>query len=155
MPTDNVDEEYLEKPRRWDMKSLKRFMLYMGPTSSIFDLLIFWLLWFVFDIREGQAALFQSIWFSYGIVSNLIGLHIIRTAKIPFLESHASKTVYLFTFVLCAVAVCIPFTFIGEFLGLVPLTPTFIGLIFVIPILYCFVALIVKKLYIRKFGDWI
>ena len=155
LPTDNVDEEYLEKPRRWDMKSLKRFMLYMGPTSSIFDLLIFWLLWFVFDIREGQAALFQSIWFSYGIVSNLIGLHIIRTAKIPFLESHASKTVYLFTFVLCAVAVCIPFTFIGEFLGLVPLTPTFIGLIFVIPILYCFVALIVKKLYIRKFGDWI
>ena len=155
LPTDNVDEEYLEKPRRWDMKSLKRFMLYMGPTSSIFDLLIFWLLWFVFDIREGQAALFQSIWFSYGIVSNLIGLHIIRTAKIPFLESHASKTVYLFTFALCAVAVCIPFTFIGEFLGLVPLTPTFIGLIFVIPILYCFVALIVKKLYIRKFGDWI
>lgn len=155
LPTDNVDEEYLEKPRRWDMKSLKRFMLYMGPTSSIFDLLIFWLLWFVFDIREGQAALFQSIWFSYGIVSNLIGLHIIRTAKIPFLESHASKTVYLFTFVLCAVAVCIPFTFVGKFLGLVPLTPTFIGLIFVIPILYCFVALIVKKLYIRKFGDWI
>ena len=155
LPTDNVDEEYLEKPRRWDMKSLKRFMLYMGPTSSIFDLLIFWLLWFVFGIREEQAALFQSIWFSYGIVSNLIGLHIIRTAKIPFLESHASKTVYLFTFILCVVAVGIPFTFVGKFLGLVPLTPTFIGLIFVIPILYCFVALIVKKLYIRKFGDWI
>ena len=58
LPTDNVDEEYLEKPRRWDMKSLKRFMLYMGPTSSIFDLLIFWLLGFVFVIREGQAALF-------------------------------------------------------------------------------------------------
>ena len=155
LPTDNVDEEYVQKPRKWDMKSLKRFMLYMGPTSSIFDLLIFWLLWFVFGIREGQAALFQSIWFSYGIVSNLIGLHIIRTAKIPFLESHASKTVYLFTFILCAVAVCIPFTIVGEFLGLVPLTPSFIGLIFVIPILYCFVALIVKKLYIRKFGDWI
>ncbi len=155
LPTDNVDKEYIEKPRKWDMKSLKRFMLYMGPTSSIFDLLIFSLLWFVFGIREGQAALFQSIWFSYGIVSNLIGLHIIRTAKIPFIESHASKTVYLFTILLCAVAICIPFTFIGEFLGLVPLTPIFIGLIFLIPILYCFVALIVKKLYILKFGDWI
>ena len=155
LPVDNVDKEYLEKPRKWNMKSLKTFMLWMGPTSAIFDLLIFSLLWFIFGIRETQAALFQTIWFSYGIVSNLIGLHIIRTAKIPFIESNASKTVYLFTIVICIIAIIVPFTFIGRFLGLVPLTPFFIAFIFVIPILYCFLAMIIKKLYIKKYEDWI
>lgn len=155
LPLDNVDEEYTQKPRIWDMQSLKHFMLWMGPTSAIFDLLIFALLWFVFKIREEQASLFQTIWFSYGIVSNLIGLHIIRTAKIPFIESHASKIVYIFTTIICAVAIIVPFTFIGKFLGLALLTPFFIVFIFIIPILYCFLAMVVKKQYIKKYGDWI
>ena len=155
LPMDNVDKEYTQKPRIWDMQSLKHFMLWMGPTSAIFDLLIFALLWFVFKIREEQAALFQTIWFSYGIVSNLIGLHIIRTAKIPFIESHASKTVYVFTTIICIVAIIVPFTFIGKFLGLALLTPFFIAFIFIIPILYCFLAMVVKRKYIKKYGDWI
>ena len=155
LPLDNVDEEYLQKPRKWDINSLKRFMFFMGPTSSIFDLLIFSILWFGFGIRESEAALFQTIWFSYGIVSNLIGLHIIRTAQIPFIESNASKIVYIFTIAICIVAIIIPFTFIGRFLGLVPLQPIFIAFIFVVPVLYCFVAMIVKKQYIKRYGDWI
>ena len=155
LPMDNVDEEYTKKPRKWDMQSLKHFMLWMGPTSAIFDLLIFSLLWFVFNVREDRASLFQTIWFSYGIVSNLIGLHIIRTSKIPFIQSNASKTVYLFTIVISIIAIIVPFTFIGNFLGLVPLTPFFIAFIFIIPILYCFLAMIVKKQYIKKYGDWI
>ena len=155
LPLDDVDKEYLQEPRKWNIQSLKRFMLFMGPTSSIFDLLIFVTLWFGFGIREGQAALFQTIWFSYGIVSNLIGLHIIRTAKIPFIESNASKTVYGFTIVICIVAIIVPFTFIEKFLGLVPLQPIFIAFIFFVPVLYCFVAMIVKKQYIKKYGDWI
>ena len=155
LPFDNVDKEYTKQPRKWDMKGLKHFMLWMGPTSAIFDLIIFSLLWFVFEIRQSQAALFQTIWFSYGIISNLIGLHIIRTAKIPFIESNSSKTVYLFTIIICIVAIIVPFTFIGKFLGLVALTPFFIIFIFVIPILYCFLAMIVKKQYIKKYGDWI
>ena len=155
LPLDNVDEEYLQKPRKWDINSLKRFMFFMGPTSSIFDLLIFSILWFGFGIRESEAALFQTIWFSYGIVSNLIGLHIIRTAKIPFIESNTSKIVYIFTIAICIVAIIIPFTFIGRFLGLVPLQPIFIAFIFVVPVLYCFVAMIVKKQYIKRYGDWI
>ena len=155
LPLDNVDEEYVQEPRKWNLKSLKRFMLWMGPTSAIFDLLIFLLLWFVFDIKESRAALFQTIWFSYGIVSNLVGLHIIRTAKIPFIESNASKTVYAFTLVVSAIAILVPFTFIGKFLGLVALPLKFIAFIFVIPILYCFLALIVKKAYIKKYNDWV
>lgn len=155
LPLDNVDEEYVQTPRKWNLQNIKNFMLWMGPTSAIFDLLIFALLWFVFKIREEQAALFQTIWFSYGIVSNLIGLHIIRTAKIPFIESNASKTVYIFTTIICIVAIIVPFTLIGKFLGLVPLTPLFIAFIFIIPILYCFLAMAVKRKYIKKYGDWI
>ena len=153
LPLDNVDEEYVRKPRKWSIKSIKNFMLIMGPTSAIFDLLIFGCLWFVFEIRE--AAIFQTIWFSYGIISNLIGLHIIRTAKKPFIESNASKTVYIFTVVICLVAILIPFTFIGEFLGLVKLTLWQIAFIFAVPILYCFLALEVKKIYIKRYEDWI
>jgi len=155
LPMDNVDEEYLRKPRKWNLQGIKRFMLVMGPTSSIFDLLIFALLWFVFGIRESEAALFQTIWFSYGIVSNLIGLHIIRTAKIPFIQSNSSKIVYAFTIVISIVAIIIPFTFIGSFLGLVALPLQYILLIFIIPILYCIIAMFVKNIYIKKFGEWI
>lgn len=153
LPMDNVDDDYVRKPRRWSIKSIKKFMIVMGPTSAIFDLIIFATLWFIFGIRE--AAVFQTIWFSYGIISNLIGLHIIRTAKKPFIESNASKIVYIFTAVICVVAILVPFTFIGKFLGLVPLNLKYILFIFAVPIVYCLLALEVKKLYIRKYDDWI
>lgn len=153
LPMDNVDLDYVRKPRKWSIKSIKKFMIVMGPTSAVFDLIIFATLWFVFGIRE--AGVFQTIWFSYGIISNLIGLHIIRTAKKPFIESNASKIVYIFTIVICIVAILVPFTFIGKFLGLVPLTPKYILFIFAVPILYCLLALEVKKLYIKKYDDWI
>lgn len=153
LPMDNVDDEYVKQPRKWNTKSIKNFMIVMGPTSAIFDLLIFATLWFVFGIRE--AAIFQTIWFSYGIVSNLIGLHIIRTAKKPFIESNASKIVYIFTIVICIIAIIIPFTFIGKFLGLVPLKLKYIAFIFAVPILYCLLAIEVKKLYIKKYKEWV
>ncbi len=153
LPMDNVDDDYVRKPRKWSIKSIKNFMIVMGPTSAIFDLIIFATLWFIFGIRE--AAVFQTIWFSYGIISNLIGLHIIRTAKKPFIESNSSKIVYIFTAVICVVAILVPFTFIGKFLGLVPLTLQYILFIFAVPIVYCLLALEVKKLYIRKYDDWI
>ena len=127
LPYDNVDHEYLVKPRKWNMKSIKKFMLWMGPTSSIFDLLIFASLWFGFGIRE--AALFQTIWFSYGVVSNLVGLHIIRTAKTPFVQSNASKMVYGSSIILSMVAIFIPFTGLGKMLGLVPIPIQYIFII--------------------------
>lgn len=155
IPLDNVDKEYLEQPKKWSMTSIKRFMLVMGPTSSIFDLLVFAILWFGFKLRVPDAALFQTIWFSYGVVSNLVGLHVIRTAKTPFVQSHASKYVYASSIILSIVAIVIPFTFVGKFLGLVAMPFVYIGVIIGIPILYCFVALFMKKIYVSKFGDWI
>lgn len=155
IPLDNVDKEYLKKPKKWNLQGIQRFMLYMGPTSSIFDLLVFGILWFGFKLRENDVALFQTIWFSYGIVSNLVGLHVIRTAKIPLVRSHASKYVYASSVILSVVALVVPFTVIGRFIGLVALPFKYIVLIVVVPLLYCFVALGVKKVYIKKYGDWI
>lgn len=155
LPFDHVDEEYLREPRRLNIQSLKRFMLFMGPTSSMFDLLVFAILWFGFHLKEPDAALFQTIWFSYGVVSNLIGLHIIRTAKMPFIQSNSSKTVYVFSIALSIIAILVPSTFLGNMIGLVPLPPIYISVIILVPILYCIIALGVKHRYIQKFHEWL
>ena len=153
LPLDNVDEEYLRKPKRIDIKSLKNFMLFMGPISSCFDLIVFALVWFTFDIHE--ASIFQTIWFSYGVVSNLVGLHVIRTAKIPFKQSHASKAVYSSSILLSLIAIIVPYTFLGRAIGLTALSPKYFSVIIGVPILYCFVAIFAKKVYIKKYGEWI
>lgn len=153
LPLDNVDEEYLDKPKKFDIRSLKNFMLFMGPLSSFFDLLVFALVWFTFDIHE--AAIFQTIWFCYGVVSNLVGLHVIRTAKIPFKQSHASKAVYASSILLSVVAIIVPYTFLGRAIGLTALASKYFTVIIVVPILYCFVAIFAKKIYIKKYNEWI
>ena len=153
LPLDNVDEEYLRKPKKIDIKGLKHFMLFMGPLSSCFDLIVFALVWFTFDIHE--AAIFQTIWFSYGVVSNLVGMHVIRTAKVPFKESHASKAVYASSIALSIIAMMVPYTFLGRAIGLTALSPKYFSVIIGVPILYCFVAIFAKKIYIKKYGEWI
>lgn len=154
LPYDHVDHEYLQKPKRWSMDSIKHFMLWMGPTSSIFDLFIFAVLWFGFEIRE--AAVFQSVWFSYGVVSNLVGLHIIRTAKVPFIQSNASYAVYATSVLLSFIAIVVPFTPLGTLLGLTAIPVKYILTIIIgVPILYCFIASIVKREYIKKYGEWL
>ena len=155
LPFDNVDDEYLSHPKKWNLKSLLNFMLFMGPTSSIFDLMVFSSLWFGFGLRANDAALFQTIWFSYGVVSNLIGLHIIRTAKTPFIKSNASAPVYTTSILLSIIALIVPFTFIGKWIGLVSFSPIYLTVIIGFPILYCFIASFVKKMYIKRYGEWV
>lgn len=153
LPFDDVDPETVRKPKKLDIKSLKHFMLFMGPVSSIFDLIVFASLWFIFGVRE--AALFQTIWFSYSIVSNLIGMHIIRTAKIPFIQSNANKMVYFSSILLILVGLIVPFTPLGSLIGLVPMAAEDIVLIFIVTFLYCILAMFAKKVYIKKYGEWI
>ena len=153
LPFDNVDEEYLQKPRQFNIKSLKDFMLFMGPLSSAFDLIVFASLWFIFNLRE--VALFQTVWFTYSIISNLLGMHIIRTAKIPFVQSNAHKMVYLSSILLSVVGIIVPFTWLGKTIGLVPIPLPYMTIIIGVPILYCFVAMFAKKVYIKKHGEWI
>ena len=130
LPFDNVDKESLEKPKKLDIKSLKRFMLFMGPVSSVFDIVVFLTLWNVFKLRD--VAHFQTIWFTYSIVSNLVGMHIIRTAKIPFIQSNAHKYVYASSILLILVGIAVPFTTLGNSIGL-----------------------IAKRVYIKKYKEWI
>lgn len=153
LPFDNVDRESLRKPKRFDIKSLKNFMLFMGPLSSAFDLIVFSALWFILGVRE--AATFQTIWFCYSIVSNLAGMHIIRTSKIPFIQSNAHKAVYISSILLPIVGLIIPFTLIGKFIGLVPIAFEYVVLILIVTVLYCIIAMIAKKIYIRKYNEWI
>jgi len=155
LPFDNVDADYLSSPKKWDMNSLKHFMTFMGPLSSCFDLIVFATLWFVFRLRLPDSSLFQTIWFSYGVVSNLVGLHIIRTSKIPFIQSNASKMVYVTSILLSIIAILVPFTPLGSFIGLVAMPIQYLSVIILVPILYCVVALFAKRIYIKKYGEWI
>lgn len=153
LPFDNVDKESLRRPKKFDIKSLKNFMLFMGPISSAFDLLVFVSLWFVLGVRE--AAVFQTIWFSYSIVSNLAGMHMIRTAKVPFFQSNAHKAVYASSILLSIVGLVLPYTFVGKMIGLVPIAYEYIVLILTVTVLYCMIAIIAKRIYIRKYDEWI
>lgn len=153
LPFDNVDNESLKQPKKLDIKSLKHFMFFWGPLSSIFDIIVFAFLWFVLNVRE--AALFQTIWFSYSIVSNLTGMHIIRTAKIPFIQSNAHKAVYISSILLMLIGLIVPFTGLGTMIGLVPMTFEDIILILGVTALYCVVAMFAKKVYIKKYKEWI
>ena len=125
----------------------------MGPLRTAFDMLVFASLWFLFQIRD--VATFQTIWFSYSITSNLVGMHIIRTAKLPFVQSNAHKAVYISSITLILVGLFVPFTNLGNLIGLVPIELKYIFMIFIITILYCFVAIFAKKIYMKKYGEWI
>lgn len=153
LPLDNVDQEDLVNPKKFELKSLKNFMLFMGPLSSFFDLIVFILMWFGFGIRE--AAVFQSIWFSYSIFSNLIGMHVIRTSKMPFVESIASKPVIFSSLILSIIGLLVPFTRLGHIIGLTSYNLQYISIIIGVTIMYCFIAIIAKKIYIKKYKEWI
>lgn len=153
IPFDNVDKEFVDKPKKLDIKDLKRFMIFMGPVSSVFDLVVFALLWFVFMVRD--VVHFQTIWFTYSIVSNLVGMHIIRTAKIPFIQSNANKAVYISSILLIVVGILVPFSTLGVAIGLVPIAAKYIWMIFGVTLLYCILASFAKKIYIKKYGEWI
>ena len=137
IPFDNVDKELIAKPKKLNIKSLKRFMFFMGPVSSLFDIVVFLLLWFVFTVRD--VTHFQTIWFTYSIVSNLIGMHIIRTAKTPFIQSNAHKAVYISSILLIITGIALKYIF----------------MIFGVTFLYCIVASYAKKIYIKKYKEWI
>ena len=153
LPFDHVDKEDLQKPKKLDIKSLKHFMFFWGPLSSCFDMVVFACLWFFFNIRE--SALFQTIWFSYSIVSNLVGMHIIRTAKLPFIQSNAHRAVYISSISLIIIGLLVPFTGLGAMIGLVPMQFSDIVLIFGVTFLYCIVAIFAKKVYLKKYKEWI
>ncbi|WP_051637763.1 magnesium-translocating P-type ATPase [Rhodococcus sp. UNC363MFTsu5.1] len=156
IPWDRVDREFVEKPRKWETRSLTRFMVFIGPISSIFDITTFALMWFVFAANTPeQAALFQSGWFVESIISQTLIVHIIRTGRIPFLQSRASLPVLISTGLVCAFGLVFPFIGWGQALGLVPLPWSYFPWLILTLVAYCVLTQGVKVWFIRRFGGWL
>ena len=169
IPLDNVDEEYITKPRRWNIASIRKFMLYIGPISSIFDYATFALMWYFFKCRldlvapdffkatadtpNYAAALFQTGWFVESLLTQTLIVHIIRTHRIPFIQSRPSAALLTCTLVVMAVGAWLPFSPLAHWFGLVPLPPVFFLWIAGYLLAYSVLTHTVKMWFSRKFGS--
>ncbi|MFD9898478.1 magnesium-translocating P-type ATPase [Mesorhizobium sp. UC74_2] len=155
LPWDRMDKEFLKKPRKWDARNIGRFMLWIGPTSSIFDITTFAVMWHVFGANKPELqSLFQSGWFIEGLLSQTLVVHMLRTQKIPFIQSTAALPVMLMTGLVCVLGIYIPFSPLGAMVGLQPLPWEYFPWLAGTLLSYCIVAQTMKTIYIRRFGQW-
>jgi Mg2+-importing ATPase len=153
IPFDRVDEEYLLEPRRWKIDDIRRFMLFFGPVSSIFDYVTFALLFFVMKANTpDDQSLFQSAWFVEGLLSQTLIVHMIRTRMIPFLQSSPSLPLAIGTALVMAVGILLPFSPFNEALGMVPLPGIFFFWLAGILLSYAVLAQLVKTWFVRRYG---
>jgi Mg2+-importing ATPase len=151
IPTDNVDPEQIARPRPWSMRDISRFILFIGPCSSIFDYTTYLIMLYVFDCWDpSNAALFQTGWFVESLLTQTLIIHIIRTNRIPFLESRASWPLLLTTGVIMAVGVSLPFSPIAPWLGFAPLPPTYWPLLLATLLCYVLLTQAVKTWLLRR-----
>ncbi|MEV7008432.1 magnesium-translocating P-type ATPase [Streptosporangium sp. NPDC051022] len=156
IPWDRMDKEYLRKPRKWAAGDLSRFMLCIGPISSIFDITTFGVMWWVFSANTvGEQTLFQSGWFIEGLLSQTLIVHMIRTRKIPFIQSRAATPVLLLTGLIMAIGVYLPFSPLAGTLQMQPLPPAYFPVLIVTLLTYCVLTQFIKTRYIRRFGAWL
>lgn len=165
IPTDNVDKEIIEKPLKWRIDNIKRFMIFIGPISSIFDYATFGLMWFFFGANQflysatgaEQKAylekLFQTGWFVESLLTQTLIVHIIRTKRIPFFGSMASSTMTLTTLLIMLIAAWLPYSPFSETFGLVPLPGNFWLWILCFLIIYSLLTHNVKTWFFKKYGD--
>ena len=152
IPTDEVDAEWLVKPRKWEIGNLRRFILFIGPISSIFDYATFFIMLYVFNCWN-NPDLFHTGWFVESLFTQTLIIHIIRTNKIPFLQSWASRPLLLGSLVIVTVGAWLTVSPLADMLGFVPL-PTLFWLLLAI-MLACYVALtqLVKNWFIARYPE--
>lgn len=156
IPWDKVDEEDLKKPSKWGTSDLLKFTFSVGPVSSIFDVLTFLLMWFVFKANTIQdAALFHTGWFVIGLITQTVVVHVIRTKKIPFIQSNAGIGVTLSTLVVITAAVLIPGSTFGTFFNFVALPNNYWKWMILIVIAYVLTTQLVKTIYIKINKQWL
>lgn len=156
IPWDDVDQDYLKQPRKWDAGGLARFMVFIGPLSSIFDIVTFIVMWHVFGANSVEhESLFQSGWFVVGLLTQTLIVHMIRTQHIPFIQSRAAWPVILLTASIMAIGIYLPFSPLGEHVGMVPLPPSYFPWLVGILLSYCLLTQLMKRFYIRRFGQWL
>ena len=157
IPTDKVDEDGLLKPKKWNFKNIKRFIMFFGPISSLFDYATFFVMLCVFHTwanTEANAALFHTGWFVESLLTQTLIVHIIRTSKIPFFQSIASKPLIISTLCVIAVGIFLPFSPLARALHLVPLPALYFVLLFIGLLLYFTVTQLLKVWFIKKY-EWI
>ncbi|MGR4882479.1 magnesium-translocating P-type ATPase [Streptomyces sp. LARHCF249] len=155
-PWDRMDEEYLRRPRNWDAKGIFRFMVTIGPVSSVFDISMFLIMWNVFGANsEAGASLFQSGWFIEGLLSQTLVVHMIRTRKIPFVRSRASWPVMAMTVLAVLTGLYLPFSPLAAPLGFVALPASYFPWLIGVLLAYCTLTQLVKTWYIRTFNTWL
>ncbi|HLP09483.1 MAG TPA: magnesium-translocating P-type ATPase [Opitutaceae bacterium] len=156
IPWDRMDPEFIRTPRQWGAGSIARFMLWIGPISSVFDVLTFWTMWHVFGASsEAQQTLFQTGWFVVGLLTQTLIVHMIRTEKVPFLQSTASPVVLATTAAVMLAGVVLPFTPFASAIHLQRLPAGFFVFLPAVLLAYCLLTQVVKTVYIRRFGDWL
>lgn len=156
LPWDKMDEDYLESPKKWESKGILRFMVYIGPISSIFDYALFAVMFFVFKANSpDHQHLFQTGWFVLGLLSQTLIVHVVRTKRIPFFQSWASAPVVAMTSLIMVAGLIIPFTPFAEILSMVPLPFAYFLWLVGLLIAYSLLTQAVKNWYIRRFHEWL
>ncbi len=153
IPFDHVDPELLTQPQRWNPADVGRFMLFFGPISSVFDITTFVVMWKVFGANTPERqALFQSGWFVVGLLTQSLIVHMIRTMRIPFLQSRAAWPVALMTLVVVAIGIYLPMGALAPYFKLVPLPGTYFVFLVAVLLAYMGLTQVMKKWYIRRYG---
>jgi Mg2+-importing ATPase len=149
IPTDHVDQAYVQRPQRLDTSFVRNFMLSFGPASSLFDFLTFFVLLFVF---RATAPLFQTAWFVESLFTQTLVIFAIRTRIIPFYKSRPSRFLLINVAIILALALALPFTVAGSFFGFVPLPPNFLLVLAVFIVAYLVLVELLKKWFYRRYG---
>jgi Mg2+-importing ATPase len=149
IPTDEVDNEYLKKPRPWNVDSIKKFMLIIGPISSIYDFLTYGVMLFIF---HASAQLFHTGWFIESLCTQTLVIHIIRTGKIPFIESRPSRFLILTSIFIVATGMLIPFSPLAKPFGFVAPPPLYFVILFFMVVTYLLLVQVVKTWFVKKYG---
>jgi P-type Mg2+ transporter len=152
IPTDEVDPEWLTRPRKWAIGELRRFILFIGPISSIFDYVTFFLMLYVFKSWT-NADLFHTGWFVESLFTQTLIIHVIRTNKIPFLQSRASKALTFTSVLIVAFGAFLPYSPLAGWLGFVPLPPLYWLFLSGMLVIYVVLTQLVKTWFYRRFGD--
>jgi Mg2+-importing ATPase len=164
IPSDRVDPEFTTVPRKWNIGNIRRFMYFIGPMSSIFDYATFFLMLYFFgcisftspsaspEMKKYYEALFHTGWFVESILTQTLIVHVIRTRKIPFIQSRASPIMLFFTLLVMAIGAVLPYSPIAGFLGFVPLPAIYWAWIAGFLVLYCMLTHTVKNWFFKKFG---
>lgn len=164
LPWDKMDADFLRKPRKWEAPNIRRFMIWLGPTSSVFDITTYILMWTVFGAGAAYAIgdtatnsgqmIMNSGWFIEGLVSQTMVVHMLRTRKIPFLQSVAAWPVLLSTSIAIGIACWLPFSPLSESLGFMHISLSYFPWLILTMAGYMALTQIVKTIYIRRYGRW-